>query len=805
MKKVIINNTEYILGDASIFESGTAYTIEGKDYPASKCEYDFAKNIYILKESDSMTNLVKGIVGIDKDNNFIQGYFSPSLSNSRIQLKGGDTLAIMDPKILDLEDSEYVLSNNNTYVHVSVVKIKNLYEPFKINKDFKTTFPYGAGDVMDQYEEYFQKVNMKISQGANKIHGLLGGLSVGVEFETATGLLSKKECHSNGLIPLRDGSIDGLEYVTIPLKDVKGIQALINSVNLLKNKANVDQKCALHYHYGNIPRTKEFIVSFWITMTMLQDDLFRYQLAYKKDDRGFKTKDYSKPLPNLLRKFDKVLTGESLTKAYDVIIEYLSMGLYGSGTMPSLEDINSHPADPNGTQKWHIKTRYYMANLIPLIFCNKKTVEFRHHDVSLNPNLVINEMVINALILRFVLDNQENILKGQITFDLYNIIRKYSNDKDYDNLLYFLEQKRSDVCNAFKNGENFKDFTNNNYASLIKQVITNCEIDKNFEIEFHSKYFKNELRDVRGNGRNPAFINIDDLARRPNAPYNVEWNKRVVFYNNNSFTTINVDNKLKIQSFNSISGRTVSSLIRSVQLNDYLTFNSLFLNLLDLYLINININSEVDRETIATNILLDIAMLPENMKIKRIKSLSFHLLFAGSEHFRNFVRNHEETFFICTRPNHSLIPSRKIVRFRAGDRPIAQVNYNNNNNNLQVFVIPEVTVNDTYAINNPVINDIKDYLYDQYFIELLTDENRTLRINRNCLEGKFHMMNDVIYHMNEDTHLMIRTSNQAQVNDNVMHSFYSQHTQSSMELLSTFGGNPEEIAVLVMFNSKYFV
>lgn len=804
MKKVIINNTEYILGDASIFESGTAYTIEGEDYPASKCEYDFAKNIYILKESASMTNLVKGIVGIDKDNNFTQGYFSPSLSNSRIQLKGGDTLTIMDPKILDLEDSEYVLSNNNTYVHVSVVKVRNLYEPFKINKDFKTTFPYGAGDVMDQYEEYFQKVNMKISQGANKIHGLLGGLSVGVEFETATGLLSKKECYSNGLIPLRDGSIEGLEYVTIPLKDVKGIQALINSINLLKNKANVDQKCALHYHYGNIPRTKEFIVSFWITMTMLQDDLFRYQLAYKKDNRGFKTKDYSKPLPNLLRKFDKVLTGESLTKAYDVIIEYLSMGLYGSGTMPSLEAINSHPADPNGTQKWHIKTRYYMANLIPLIFCNKKTVEFRHHDVSLNPNLVINEMVINALILRFVLDNQENILKGQITFDLYNIIQKYSSDKDYDNLLYFLEQKRSDVCNAFKKGENFKDFTNNSYASLIKQVTTNCEIDKNFEIEFHSKYFKNELRAVGGRaiGRNPIFINMDDPVRRQDPAYSVEWNKRVVFHNNNSFTTRNVNNKLKIQSFNSISGRNAAVSARGVQLDNYLAFNALFLDLLNQYLININIDNELDRETITTSILLDIGMLPEHMKIKRIKSLSFHLLFAGSEHFRNFIGNHEENFFICTRQNHSLTPSRKVVRFRAGAQPIVQVHYNNN---LPVFVIPEVTVNNAYTVNNPIINEIKDYLYDQYIIELLIDENRILRINRNCLEGKFHMMNSTIYHSNQDTNLMIRTSNEAQVNNNVTHSFYSQNIQNSMEFLNTFEGNPEEIAVLAMFNSKYFV
>ena len=40
-----------------------------------------------------------------------------------------------------------------------------------------------------------------------------------------------------------------------------------------------------------------------------------------------------------------------------------------------LDNIISHPSDPNGNQKWNIRPRYLLFNIIPLIFGNKQTIE----------------------------------------------------------------------------------------------------------------------------------------------------------------------------------------------------------------------------------------------------------------------------------------------------------------------------------------------------------------------------------------------------------------------------------------------
>lgn len=46
-------------------------------------------------------------------------------------------------------------------------------------------------------------------------------------------------CKRLGLIPLRDGSITGLEYATIPHRGIKGVAALKESIEVLKNIQNM--------------------------------------------------------------------------------------------------------------------------------------------------------------------------------------------------------------------------------------------------------------------------------------------------------------------------------------------------------------------------------------------------------------------------------------------------------------------------------------------------------------------------------------------------------------------------------------
>ncbi len=510
--KVTIDGKEYSLGDTAVFESGEAYTINNKNYLAKDCVYDYTLKRYRSKD-ENLDNLAEGYVGFNKDGNFIKGYFTITTNVVNVGKKGTRTVT---PCIsADILSDEYITKNDGVYVNYQDATVSNVYEPFEVSREFKMNFPYGAGDVMDAYIEYSSLQKCKTTSGVKALHRELKGLSVGVEFETDRGLLTKKECLDNGLIPLRDGSIGGLEYVTIPMSTENHLQGLVNSLRLLGRKTRVDSKCAIHYHVGNIPRTKEFVTSFWITISLIQDELFKLQSSYKRDNRGFKQKDYSKPLPNLLRTFEKDLSvKENLQKAYGEIMGHLSMGHYDKNNPPELDDVHYHPADPNGSQKWHVKTRYTIANLVPLIFCNKKTVEFRHHDVSVNANIIVAEMLINTSIVNFVIKHEKEILKGVKHISLEEILNDtISSDTILNKLNEFRELKRSIVSRAFTRGEHHIDYRYVDLPAVVQLRESAKEVSANDDIAFVQKHL-----DVRMLAptypKNPFRGQFDDIAER---------------------------------------------------------------------------------------------------------------------------------------------------------------------------------------------------------------------------------------------------------------------------------------------------
>ena len=540
---------------------------------------------------------------------------------------------------------------------------------------------------------------------------MLGGLSVGVEFETNKGLLSKKECYSNGLIPLRDGSIDGLEYVTIPISTEKGVQALINSILLLNEKASIDHKCALHYHYGNVPRTKEFIVAFWIVMSLIQDDLYRYQLPYKRDNRGFKNKDYAKPLPNLLNKFDRDLTGKSLDKAYDIIIEYLAMGLYGSGKQPELKDINVHPADPNNSQKWNVKTRYTIANIIPLIFCNKKTVEFRHHDISLNSSIVINEMVINAAIINYVIKYEKEILANNISINFHDIIAStIESNKNIDALFNFLDQKRNDVNRSFLNGDVFSDFTNNQYARLITYTKAEASTDVKFDIDF---YKNNNI----GGNRLREFIPIGNIDRL----FNNDGVMRLKMFSNNvnliddNNQAISLSDNNKILNVRTIMGRQTPMYVTSVNKMHY---SAIMTNVANIVNITHNHLEPIVRQHIANRFSSYLG------NVNMYKTYLFSFLYSVDGEFRSFAKSIIKRAHIAKagsvqRYDDILSFTESVLLFE-GIPDIKVIGINN--------------ISPLSPSNNNIVRDIIEYILEMYLVKLytgpvedLSDINKHLR------------------------------------------------------------------------------
>ena len=171
MEKVTINSKEYLLGDINKYESGEIYKIGEELVLAEDCMFDFAIGTYLRKDSEEASLLVKGIVEF-KDGGFIEGYFSPSLQNEEVSLKteGGYSKKRLVLNKSVLNNTDYIDTSSLLYKAYDSVTPDDLYEPFRITKDFKTKYPYGAGDVLDKYMSYFDNVKIRAAAGAKHIH-----------------------------------------------------------------------------------------------------------------------------------------------------------------------------------------------------------------------------------------------------------------------------------------------------------------------------------------------------------------------------------------------------------------------------------------------------------------------------------------------------------------------------------------------------------------------------------------------------------------------------------------------------------
>src|SRR5690606_21500789 len=149
------------------------------------------------------------------------------------------------------------------------------------------------------------------------------------EFETIRGNIPHDICNKLGLIPLRDGSIGGLEFVTIPLSGERGIKSLIESLEELQKRTSYGDDCSLHLHIGNIPRTEQFLLAFFRLICLVEDELFSMFPIYKRENYGIKKKCYTNPFPLKKTMFlmDQCISSPSAIKRnFGVLFDYLSMG-----------------------------------------------------------------------------------------------------------------------------------------------------------------------------------------------------------------------------------------------------------------------------------------------------------------------------------------------------------------------------------------------------------------------------------------------------------------------------------------------
>ena len=450
------NKLYYKLGDINIQNSGDCYLINGKCYreETGLIVYNYSIKEYVILND----NLLKGVVDV-ADGNLIIGYFNNNTKYSKITDKNGKSHWLYNVEIFN-NNKEYRehLSTGNFY-HISTLQAWKFNKIEFPNKNYKYSLPYDSkGIIGNNLKNYNENYNPEISQNIKNYAPLLENLSFGLEFETTKGHIPDRVLNQYGLIPLRDGSISGIEYVTVPMEGEKGLQCTADILKELKKRTSYsDETCSLHLHLGNIPRTKEFILAFFKVGMKIQDEMFQMFPLYKKYNYHIKNKNYSAPLPTfeILSQLDPIIDSRNIDENFGILYKYLSMGQDFKSVGNSLDNVLSHPADPNGNQKWLVKCRYFLYNLVPLIFGNKQTIEFRIHTPTYDVNKILPFIFMNSLVVNFVIRNQKLILNRKNFINswslldiLYMQIDQYDipNRNTFKDLMYSYIEVRKNYC-----------------------------------------------------------------------------------------------------------------------------------------------------------------------------------------------------------------------------------------------------------------------------------------------------------------------------------------------------------------------
>lgn len=417
----------YKIGDIKVINSGDCYQIEGIYYreETGKIVYDYFKKEYVLKNE----NLIEGVVGFDENEEFIFGFFTRKPMSQLIHIYGKDLKRwfTFDENIFKNVKSYKLCIYDGHFYHISKLTASQFKEKAIISREYKALFPYNCDRNLKNYVNYYNNLQIEENLQLKFAEKIIEDLSFGFEFETSNGKIPDYKLLNLGVIPLRDGSINGLEYATIPLTGMKGLTSLYEITESLKKFTTFDESCSLHLHIGNIPRTKEFILAFFLFILRFQDELYKEHPIYKKYNFGIKRKNYSSPynIYEFISMIDKQIASENIDKNFGVLYDYLTDYQERFLDIKNLEKVVSHPRDRENTHKWNIEKRYHFINFIPIIFGNKQTIEFRIHQPTFNFDKILEFLLSNAVYINFVKTNTDRILNNTSflnNFKLENII-----------------------------------------------------------------------------------------------------------------------------------------------------------------------------------------------------------------------------------------------------------------------------------------------------------------------------------------------------------------------------------------------
>lgn len=339
---------------------------------AGETIFDHESKSPIRVTNRNMRNILFGVVSISKDSNdFIYGYFIKNPMKNIIISINESVSAIGLNR--DVFGKNIVYSNS---IGMYIMQSKDDKGGDRILMKGSGGFPYNIERLYESHDhlkEFAESPKLEAIFD-NKYKELLK-YTFGLEYETTSGYIPQELCYRYGLVPVRDGSISGVEYASIVLDKTDGLERVKKHLELLKKYTSFNKECSYHIHFGGYPVDSRSIFSLYNLWMILAEELSSYLPKFAFNTGAFKAsrKDYCKKNPQIFSNF-----GE--------LYHFLSGG--NASFAGSLTQ--NHPQDPEKRAKWQIRERYWAQSLIGMCFYDgPKTVEYRMLFPSYNEHKVI--------------------------------------------------------------------------------------------------------------------------------------------------------------------------------------------------------------------------------------------------------------------------------------------------------------------------------------------------------------------------------------------------------------------------------
>lgn len=417
----------------------------------SKYNNELYEDYYTKEWKVCGINTINGIVDY-QSGRIIMGKFENSKEQPYINTSSG-TYFVYDQSVLERipllfnhGTNQYNIKNNIAYTILENRSSMSIYTgisryPSTYNYSFRRE--YSASKLIPLFERVDRRKLLN-NKEINKSHiGEFGDFSFGLEFETSSGNISESDCLLYGLIPLKDGSISGNEFTTIPMKGEQGFSLLLNQIEKIKENTDFNKECSLHVHFGNFPINNKSILALNKLLYNVQDEIgmmFPYWI--------YQTRSYKHSGKDYCNKINNHPTFESLYRE----LSGRDMDYAGSLTQ-------NHPLDGDNEHKWQVSPRYKWVNLVNLCFKKTgKTVEFRIHTPTSNKEKIINWMFICSALLKYTMINTDSIIAKPSTFNisLDHILRSVYSEDIYKQLSQYIVKRieyfsicRTELCDNF--------------------------------------------------------------------------------------------------------------------------------------------------------------------------------------------------------------------------------------------------------------------------------------------------------------------------------------------------------------------